>query len=69
MLPQTHKTPSHKAARHTSLAFDSTDTRDSTHTGMPTLQAASENLSKFYKLCVYRVCSNLCCVTNRIVYW
>ena len=32
MLPQTHKTPSHKAARRTSLAFDNIDTRDMAHT-------------------------------------
>ena len=32
MLPQTHKTPSHKAARCTSLAFDNIDTRDMAHT-------------------------------------
>ena len=32
MLPQTHKTPSHKSARRTSLAFDNIDTRDMAHT-------------------------------------
>ena len=32
MLPQTHKTPSHKSAQRTSLAFDNIDTCNMAHT-------------------------------------